>query len=130
MKLIKGNTITIFREEGYSDNNCIGCNHKHDTGYSYICQKTGEKLEGYDSMEEKLNNDNINFLPKHMGIGVGFKCPLPRVMGKYTHIDLSEKEMCAEDETEECTECGECGVQFAGKCCMNTTQDCTGCMEC
>ena len=130
MKLIDGNLITILTKHGYSDTNCIGCEYKHDTGYSYICKKTNEKLEGYNSMEEKLNNDNTNFLPKHMGRGVGFKCPLPKVMGKYTLIDLTEKKQCREYSGEECCECGECGEQFAGKCCMNPTEECTGCMEC
>ena len=62
-------------------------------------------------MEDKINNNMETFLPKHMGIGVGFQCPLPRVVGKTTNVEelLEEVEMCMIKTDEECCECGDCG---------------------
>ena len=126
----KGQQIQIFHN--FDDHNCLCCPHLKNTGFSFICKKTNEKLEGFDTKEDQKNKNMATFLPKHMGIGVGFKCPLPKVVGKFTHIHdlLEDKEMCVEDHTEECTECGECGKEIEGRCCMNPMDECTGCMEC
>ena len=128
----KGLEIEVLMNQAYTSTDCLGCEHLHNTGYSYICTETGEKLEGYDSMKDMKTKNHETYLPKHMGIGVGFQCPLPKVHGKICMVTdlLEEKVMCTEEPDEECGQCGMCGVQFAGKCCMDTTRDCTGCMCC
>lgn len=85
-----GKKITVIHPgDKFTSSNCLGCEHLKDTGYSWICTATNEKLEGYNSMEEKMNNINTHFLHKHMGIGVGFKCPCTQVIkSKMTKIKL------------------------------------------
>lgn len=133
MKLVEGNKIEVLRDELIC-RNCLGCSALKDTGFSYLCDRTGEKLEGFNTMEEKVNKDLTNFLPKHMGIGVGFECPLPRVVGKFTEIDLEDEEVelcCCSDVEEECSQCGLCGRDdLPGRCCMNPMKECNSCMEC
>ena len=72
----------------WASNSCFGCDCCTNTGYSYICNRTGEKLEGYDSLEDKRRN--INFLPKNILDGVGEKCPLIQVIpSRMTKIRLN-----------------------------------------
>lgn len=127
----KGLEIIVFKPEGFKDNNCLGCKHLEDTGFSWICTKTGEKLEGFNSKEDMKKKNFDSFLPKHMGIGVGFNCPLPRVVGKYTNIEemFEEVELCIHDSSE-CDRCGICGRELPGRCCLDPSKECDSCMEC
>lgn len=128
----KGLEVEVFCNNSFRNSNCLGCNNLTDTGFSYICDLTGEKLEGFDSMKDKLNDNMESFLPKHMGIGVGFQCPLPRVVGKMTHIEelFEEHEMCMHNSEVECDECGECGKSIPGRCCMDNRKECDSCFCC
>lgn len=54
---------------------CFGCRFCQDTGFSWICEKTQEKLEGYDSMTDKISRNNENFLNRNIMVTIGDKCP-------------------------------------------------------
>lgn len=77
---------TVMDMDGRMIDGCYSCDCCENTGYSWICCKTGEKLEGFDSQEDKRNDNKERFLRRNIMIGVGHKCPLCTVTDKRTEI--------------------------------------------
>lgn len=77
---------TVLGREGRYLTGCYGCDHCEDTGYSWVCCKTGEKLEGFDTAEDKRENNLETFLKRNIMVGVGHKCPLCVVTDAKTKI--------------------------------------------
>lgn len=65
---------------------CYHCDHCKNTGFSWVCGLTGEKLEGFDTKEDKINNNKENFLCRNILVGVGHKCPLTIITEERTNI--------------------------------------------
>lgn len=84
--MIEGIKKTVMTKDGRTRTGCFGCRNCIDTGYSWVCEATDEKLEGFDSMEDKINKNKETFLSKNILIGVGCKCPLTVVTDKKTPI--------------------------------------------
>ena len=101
--MIEGIKKTVMTKDGRTLTGCFGCENCFDTGYSWVCEATNEKLEGFDTMEDKNNNNKETFLSKNIIIGVGCKCPLTTVSDKKTEIKytvpLSEIAEFVDNET-------------------------------
>ena len=104
MEMILGVEKTVMNKEGTEITGCHFCAFCKDTGYSYICTKTGEKLEGFDSQEDKDNNNLTTLLYRNILVGVGHNCPLTTIhkdrMTKIKHtVSLEYIAEFVEDET-------------------------------
>lgn len=104
------NKTTIKKELVYDVKNertrygCFGCEYCNDTGYSWVCTKTDEKLEGFDTMEDKRNKNKETFLDVNIMVTLGKRCPFPVVkkesMTKIRYdVDLTYIAKFVEDET-------------------------------
>lgn len=69
----------VMDKDGRTHKGCFGCPHCNDTGFSYICGLTGEKLEGFDSMEDKRNKNLETLFRRNILVGVGNSCPLATI---------------------------------------------------
>ena len=65
---------------------CFGCRNCIDTGYSWVCERTGEKLEGFDTATDKKENNKENFLDVNIMITIGKKCTLCEIKENKTPI--------------------------------------------
>lgn len=100
---------TIKKEKVYDVENqrvrdgCYGCDHCKDTGYSWVCTLTDEKLEGFDSEEDKRNNNKSNFLDVNVMVTLGKKCPFPVIKKDITKVrydvDIETIKKFVDDET-------------------------------
>ena len=94
----------VMDKDGRTHKGCFGCPHCNDTGFSYICGLTGEKLEGFDSMEDKRNKNLETLFRRNILVGVGNSCPLATINKdamtkiKFT-VSLEEIAEFVEDET-------------------------------
>lgn len=61
---------------------CFHCTHCIDTGHSFICNLTNEKLEGFTTEKDKKENNVNELLQRNILIGVGNNCPLPVIHEK------------------------------------------------
>ena len=94
---------TVLDVEGRELTGCYGCDHCQDTGYSWVCSRTGEKLEGFDTMKDKVINNRDAFYSRNILVGVGHKCPLCVVCNAKTpvkfDVDLEAIAKFVKDET-------------------------------
>lgn len=81
MEMCFGVEKTVMKN-GRKITGCYSCSHCKNTGYSYICEKTGEKLEGFDTAEDKENKNLETLLYRNILVGVGNKCPLTTINEK------------------------------------------------
>ncbi len=89
IEMVFGIEKTVMDKNGRTHTGCFGCPHCNDTGFSYICELTGEKLEGFDSLDDKINKNFDTLFRRNILVGVGNNCPLTTINKKaLTEIKL------------------------------------------